>query len=231
VKLKRKAALAASLTFGMIAAPANAAVSVTQYLGPALASFSVSIVGVNITINETWSAANAGGPIFLKFDGLATGTVYNITKNITNNSGFAFTSMANELLDPTGQNNDALDPNPQPGFVPIGYSTSNDNDGLSFNQGGGDPRTSTIFTNVFADEFTDVRDFLDFTDGVAADGAVFNVKYSLVDSGPNQPFLLAQRFNVRSTVVPEPGTWALMIAGFGLAGMQMRRRRTSVSYA
>jgi PEP-CTERM motif len=231
VKLKLKAALAASLALGTFATPASAVVTVTQFGGPALATFSVSIVGVNITINETWNAANAGGPIFLKFDGLTTGQVYNITKNITNNSGFAFTSMANELLDPTGQNNDGLDPNPQPGFVPVGYSTSNDNDGLSFNQGGGDPRTSSVFTNVFADEFTDVRDFLDFTDGVAANGAVFNVKYSLIDAGPNQPFLLAQRFNVRSTVVPEPGTWALMIAGFGFAGMQMRRRRTTVSYA
>ena len=30
----------------------------------------------------------------------------------------------------------------------------------------------------------------------------------------------------RASVVPEPGTWALMIAGFGLVGMALRRRRT-----
>ena len=32
-------------------------------------------------------------------------------------------------------------------------------------------------------------------------------------------------------VVPEPATWAMMIAGFGLAGAAMRRRRTSVVFA
>lgn len=31
--------------------------------------------------------------------------------------------------------------------------------------------------------------------------------------------------------VPEPATWAMMIAGFGLAGTALRRRRVSVSFA
>lgn len=33
------------------------------------------------------------------------------------------------------------------------------------------------------------------------------------------------------TAVPEPASWAMMIAGFGLLGATMRRRRVSVSYA
>lgn len=37
--------------------------------------------------------------------------------------------------------------------------------------------------------------------------------------------------NVTMAAVPEPATWALMIGGFALAGMQMRRRRNSVSFA
>jgi hypothetical protein len=35
--------------------------------------------------------------------------------------------------------------------------------------------------------------------------------------------------NYFATQVPEPATWAMMIAGFGLVGGAMRRRRTSVS--
>ena len=31
------------------------------------------------------------------------------------------------------------------------------------------------------------------------------------------------------TAVPEPTTWALMIAGFGLAGAGLRRRRTVIA--
>jgi hypothetical protein len=33
-----------------------------------------------------------------------------------------------------------------------------------------------------------------------------------------------------SNAVPEPATWAMMIGGFALAGMAMRRRRTAVSF-
>jgi len=33
------------------------------------------------------------------------------------------------------------------------------------------------------------------------------------------------RFSLTVDVVPEPSTWALMIAGFGLAGAALRRRR------
>lgn len=35
--------------------------------------------------------------------------------------------------------------------------------------------------------------------------------------------------NLTGTAVPEPGTWALMIAGFGLVGMNLRRRRPSIA--
>ena len=32
-------------------------------------------------------------------------------------------------------------------------------------------------------------------------------------------------------LIPEPTSWAMMIGGLGLAGMQMRRRKTAVSFA
>mgnify|MGYP003386475181 CR=1 FL=1 len=35
--------------------------------------------------------------------------------------------------------------------------------------------------------------------------------------------------NITITAVPEPGTWALMIGGFGMAGAMLRRRRAVVA--
>jgi PEP-CTERM motif len=54
-------------------------------------------------------------------------------------------------------------------------------------------------------------------------------------SNDDNIFLLAGIFSGRATVttaIPEPGTWAMMLAGFGIVGGAMRRRqRTSVSFA
>ncbi len=225
MKTISKAAMAAILCT-CVATPASA-VTVTDYNGN-LGSFSFSVSGNDITIDEVWDNAT---PVFLLFSGLTVGVDYTVTKNVRNNTAVQFTSMANELLDPSGDANDSLDPNPQPGFVPMGFSTSNDSDGLSFAQGAGIPRVSSVFGTVVVDELTDSRDFLDFINGVAAPGSLFSVSFGLTAGTGNQPFLLAQRFNTRSIDVPEPATWAMLIAGFGLVGGAMRKRTTKVVYA
>ncbi len=210
---------------------ANAAITITQHPGTTLGAFSWSLSGTTITINETWTNTNN---VFLAISGLDEGVNYTIVKRIINNTGSTWTSIANELLDP---GLDAADPRPQPGFVPAGFSTSNDNDGLSFAQGSGLPRTSSVFPTVVSDELSDARDFIDFLGANVASGApLFTLTYGLRDSNvaANEPFLLSQRVNVRSVVaaVPEPGTWMMMMAGFGIVGGAMRRRmRTSISYA
>ena len=69
--------------------------------------------------------------------GLDAGVSYTVVKQITNNSGITWVRLANELLDPAGDQEDIdNDPQPYPAFVPAGFSTSNDLDGLSFDQGG-----------------------------------------------------------------------------------------------
>lgn len=49
---------------------------------------------------------------------------------------------------------------------------------------------------------------------------------------PNARLVFSQFIeNAPISGVPEPATWALMIAGFGAVGVAMRRRRTSVAFA
>jgi subtilisin-like proprotein convertase family protein len=40
-----------------------------------------------------------------------------------------------------------------------------------------------------------------------------------------------QSVSLKIAAVPEPATWAMMIGGLGLVGLQMRRRKTAVSFA
>ena len=202
-------------------------------LGPGnvgINGINVSVVGTTISVEEFWTSASPG---ILQFSGLDEEVDYTLEKRIHNNSGIAWTRFANELLDPAGNTEDSSDPVPQPAFVPAGFSTSNQDDGLSFAGGSGLPRTSTRFASVFEDEFSDARDFLDFFNGTLANGAEDNfMTFGLRDNMPedNQPFLLSQRPNVfsRTPVVPEPAS--LLLVGSGLAGLavwRVKRKQTS----
>jgi hypothetical protein len=173
-----------------------------------------------ITIEEVWSGV---GPGVLEISGLDT-SEYTVIKEITNNSGVNWNRLANELLDPAGDNEDVSDPQPYPAFVPAGFSTSNDQDGLTFDQGGSTPRTSNVFASLVVDELTNARDFLDFYNGVLLSGGGGTVTYGLQDTGPNQPFLLLQRPNAFSDV-PEPSTYAMVGLGVAALGLWRRKRR------
>ncbi len=223
-----KTAIAAISLAALAPAPASAAISITD-LGGTLGFMNFMVAGNVITINETWTS---GAASTLLLSGLDPGVTYTVIKNITNNSGLTFTSLANELLDPLGDGDDGSDPLPYPGFVPAGFSTSNDGDGLSFAQGSGGLRISSAFSTVTADELTDARDFLDFSNGSVGNGFFFNAQFDLVNSLSNAPaFVLSQRVNTFSTSVPEPGSWLLMVTGFGLLGAALRRRRKVLGIA
>ncbi len=191
--------------------PANVGIGSMSYSYDALTS--------TITINETWTSAGSG---FLEITGLNQSSNYTVIKYLTNNSGISWDRIANELLDPLGQTEDSnYDPTPYPSFVPAGFSTSNDNDGLSFAQGSGIPRTSDTWSSLLVDELSHARDFLDFYNGVLGIGNTAMLTYGLRDNNSNQPFLLSQRPNKFST--PEPAT--LLLLGSGLIGVGFARKR------
>ncbi len=49
--------------------------------------------------------------------------------------------------------------------------------------------------------------------------------------GAGRPLTPAAYLTLATAPVPEAGTWAMMLAGFGMLGAMMRRRRTAVSFA
>lgn len=203
----------------------------TPHLDPVLAlhasntgigSFGYDVNGTVIRIWETWTSTTHG---MVEFRGLPLDVDYTAHKYVENLTTEDWDRFALELLDPAGDLSDNSD-NPSASWVPEGFSHSGE-DGLSFAQGAGIPRTSTVFAGRFDNEHGNY-DYIDFYSGVlrigVTDTFMFGVHDALADPS-NQPFLLAQRPNASSgdePVIPEPTT--IILFGLGLGGVAIGYR-------
>ena len=195
-----------------LAGPASA-LTILEEPGSNLASFSYVVDETNkvISLYETWGPGTAP-EVLLKFvDWTHNYDSWRIDKYVTNLTGDAWISFAHELLQSD-------------------KDSSPDKDGLSFAQYGNPyyPRSSDKFADVFVDE-DQARDYLRYSGGVVESGESVFFSYGLTnrrDTPDTDPFYLRQSEFLRQVRngVPEPTSWALMIAGFGLVGAAMRRR-------
>jgi hypothetical protein len=172
---------------------------------------------------------DGGSSALIYVDGLAARRDYSVTFQVAGMEGSRFTALTAELLDPLSDGFDTMDP-AQPSYVPDGYSTSNNTDGLSFAWNSGLMRSARFadggVSMLRVDEDSNSHDLLAFHG--FGPGAFADVTFGVRDNLGSRGFVL--RLSTDGEALshsPEPAS--LLLLATGVAGLaRFGRRRETV---
>jgi hypothetical protein len=206
------------------ATPASAQVTIAPINGPNLdtaikASKTITENNTNVVFGSTENGNSAD----VKFTG-------NTAINITDGAGFASISDANRTPDFR-----VLTIELTKAFTDLQFSLQLNDDGrvlIEYALFGSNNFLPAGGTNPFTQNGNQLRDYQLTSNPDVAMGALRITSCSLagvctagVGSGTGINFEKQNSVTLVGSAVPEPGTWAMMLIGFGAIGASMRRRR------
>ena len=174
---------------------------------------------------------DGGSSTLISVDGLDARQDYSVKFTLDSPEGSTATTLTAELLDPLSDGFDAEDP-VQPSFVPEGFSTSNNTDGLSFAWNSGLERSASFASggvaSLHVDEDTNAHDMLAFHG--FGPGASADVTFGVRDNLGSRNFLLRLSTDGQSGALasnPEPASVLLLATGLIGVARIARRRETA----
>jgi len=228
----------------LAAAPASAITTFADF-SPASSNPNITYVGADDGSGTISSVDQLVHFAFLNADGSVSGTTFDVLMNLTATTGAAtITSGGSLALLPITAGTvtfTSASPVTWGGHTGTNLLTVNFSGGMLSAILGGSTATYGNSTPPFSVDFT--SDFLDFSSSTARDLAFAidainpGVGFAFGGGRLNQG-TVSGNFGSDATsgnpqgVVPEPTSWALMFAGFGLVGSVLRsqRRRTEVTF-